>query len=118
MDFCINQVLATIEQSKNHQSITSINENMRERGYPKLSFHFITLRETIKKVALLVIEKQRKVLKLQASSGIFRNLSAYFMLHNFNNEVSISEFPVSVKCADVTPTFKKDDKIDKTVMRP
>ena len=40
------------------------------------------------------------------------------MLHNFNNAFSCSEYPASLKYADNTPIFKKDDKTDKTNYRP
>ena len=40
------------------------------------------------------------------------------MLHNFSNAFSCSEYPASLKYADNTPIFKKDDKTDKTNYRP
>ena len=52
-DFCINPVLAVVEKYKHHQSIISINKKMREKGQPKVGFHFVTLEETLKEVALL-----------------------------------------------------------------
>ena len=39
-----------------------------------------------------------------------QDLMAYFIFHNFNNA---SEYPASLKYADITPVFKKDDKTDK-----
>ena len=51
-DLCINLVLAVVEKYKHHQSIISINK-IREKGQPKFSFHFATLEETLKEVALL-----------------------------------------------------------------
>ena len=52
-DLCINPVLAALEKYKHHQSIISINEIMRKKDQPNFSFHFVTLEETIKEVALL-----------------------------------------------------------------
>ena len=40
------------------------------------------------------------------------------MLHNFNNTLSSAENPASLKHADITPIFEKDDKTDKTNYRP
>ena len=56
-DLCINPVLAVVEKYKHHQSITSINKKMREKGLPKFSFHLVTLEETLKEVALLSNKK-------------------------------------------------------------
>ena len=52
-DLRINPVLEVVEKYKHHQSIISINKKMREKGQPKVSFHFVTLEETLKEVALL-----------------------------------------------------------------
>ena len=92
---------------------------MREKDLPKLSFHFVTLEETLKGVALLSDKKAS-----QAADIPFkiikenRDLIAHFILHNFNNALSYSEYPASVKYADITPVFKKDHKTDKTNYRP
>ena len=51
-DLCINLVLVVVEKYKHHQSIISINKKMRVKGQPKFSFHFVTLEETLKEVAL------------------------------------------------------------------
>ena len=61
-DLCINTVLEVVEKYKHHQSIISINKKMGEKGLPKFSFHFVTLEETLKEVALL---SDKKFLKLQ-----------------------------------------------------
>ena len=45
---CID--LASIEKYKYHQSIISINEKMREKNHPHLSFQFVSLEETIKEL--------------------------------------------------------------------
>ena len=58
----INPVLAVAEKYKHSQSIISINKEMREKGQPKFSFHFVTLEETLKEVALF---SNKKLLKLQ-----------------------------------------------------
>ena len=40
------------------------------------------------------------------------------MLHNFINALSCSEYPASLKYADITLIIKKDNKTDKTNYRP
>ena len=46
-----------------------------------------------------------------------RDLIAYFVLHNFYNALSSSEYPASLKYADITAIFNKDYKTDKTNYR-
>ena len=50
---CINPVLAVVEKCKHHQSIIYTSTKMREKGQPKFSFYFATLKETLEDVALL-----------------------------------------------------------------
>ena len=52
-DLYIIQVLIGVGKCKHYQSIIFINKKMREKGQPKFNFHFITLEETLKEVALL-----------------------------------------------------------------
>ena len=47
-----------------------------------------------------------------------RDLITFFLLHNFNKALQSSEYPASLKYADIKPIFKKDDKTDKTKCRP
>ena len=56
-DVCINPALSVVEKYKHHQSIISINKKIREKGQPKFSFHFVTLEEILKEVALLSDKK-------------------------------------------------------------
>ena len=114
-DLCINPVLAVVEKYNHHESIISINKKMREKGQPEFSFHFVTLEETLKEVALLSDKKASQVSDIPVKIiKENRDLIAYFILHNFNNALSNSEYPASLKYADITPIFKKDDKTSKT----
>ena len=38
---------------------------------------------------------------------------AFFIHHNCNNALSSSNFATVLKCANVKPVFKKDDKTEK-----
>ena len=67
---------------------------MREKGQATFSFHFVTLEETLNEVVLLRDKKASE------ASGIpvklikeNRDLIAYFILHNFSNALSSSEYP-------------------------
>ena len=118
-DLCINPVLEVVEKYKHHQSIISINKKMREKGLPKFSFHFFTLVETRKEVALLNGKKAFQASDIPVKIiEENRDLIAYFILHNINNALSCSEYPTSLRYVDITPIFKKDDKADKTNYRP
>ena len=79
-DLCINPVSAVVQKYKHHQSIISNNKEIREKGLPKFNFHFATLEENLKEVALLSDKKVSqasdipvKVIKKN------RDLVAYFM---------------------------------------
>ena len=116
-DLGINPVLAVVEKYKHHQSIIPINKKMREKDQSKFSFHFVTLEETLK--ALLSDKKASQASDIPVKIIIAnRDLIAYFILHIFNITLLSSEYPASLKYADITPIFKKDDKTDKTNYRP
>ena len=92
---------------------------MREKGLPKFNFHLVTLKETFKEVALLSDKKASQASDIPVKIiKENRDLIAYFILHNFSNTLSCYEYPASLKYADITPIFKKDDKTDKTNYRP
>ena len=59
---------------------------MGEKRLPKCSFHFVTLEETLKEVALLSDKKASQPLDIPVKI-IKENpdLIAYFILHKFNN---------------------------------
>ena len=100
-DICINPVLAVVKKYKHHQSIISIIKIMREKGQPKFSFHFVTSEETLKEVPFLSDKKAS-----QASDIPFKIIKenlvliANFILHNFNNALSSSEYRASLRFAD------------------
>ena len=120
-DICINPVLAVVEKIQASSKYHFYQEKkMREKGQPRFSFHFVTLEETLKQEVTLLSYK-----KASQASGIpvkiikeNRDLLAYFILHIFNNTLSSSEYPASLKYTDITPIFKKGDKTDKTNYRP
>ena len=91
---------------------------MREKGLPKFSIHFVTLEEILKEVALLSDKKASQASNNSVKiSKENRDLRTYFTLHNFNNALSSSKYPASLKYAKITPIFKKNDKTDKTNYR-
>ena len=92
---------------------------MREKDRPKFIFHFVTLEETLKEVALLSDKKASQASNIPVKViKENRDLIACFILYSFNKALSSSEYPASSTYADITPIFKKDDKTVKTNFRP
>ena len=80
---------------------------MSEKDHPKSSFHFATLKETIKEVALKSDKRASEASDIPVEIvKENQDLVVCFLLHNFNK--------VSLKYADIKPIFKEDDKTDKT----
>ena len=75
-----------MHKSSNGGSQETQNKKLREKGHPKFSFHFVTVEETLKEVALLSDKKAFQALDISVKI-IKENLDliAYFILHNFNN---------------------------------
>ena len=92
---------------------------MREKVLPKFSFHFVTLEETLKDVALLSNKKASQTSDIPVKIiKENRDLIAYFMLLNFNNALSCSEYPASLPSRYYTNLQKGWQKTDKTNYRP
>ena len=72
-------------------------KKMRDKGQTKFSFRFVTLEKTIKEVPLLSNEKYSQISDI--SIKIIKenqDLMAYFVLYNFNNAFSSSEYPATI----------------------
>ena len=102
-----NTVSAAIKKFRNHPGIISINKNMERIRCGSFAFEFVSLQETINEVTELSIKKS-------FSDSRLKDLISYFVYNNFNNTLSSSQYPNSLKYAGVTPVFKKDDKSDKS----
>ena len=70
-DLGINPVLKVVEKYKHYQSIISIHKKMREKILPKFSFHFVTLEQTLKEVALLSDKKASQASDIPDITPIF-----------------------------------------------
>ena len=78
---------------------------IRENGPPKFKFHFVTLEETTKAVALLSDKKACQASRIPVEIiKENRDLMAYFRLHNFDNALSKSKYPASLKYEDIIYT--------------
>ena len=85
----------------------------------KFTFHFVTLEETLKEVALLSNKKASQASNIPVKIiKENRGLIAYFILHNFNNVSLSSGYPDSLKYADITPIFKNMIKLIRLTIDP
>ena len=90
-DLCTNPVLAVVEKYKHHQSIISIYKKIREKGRSKFIFHFVTLEETLKEVALLSDKKSSQASDIHVKIIKELRSNSKFSIKNFNSALSSSE---------------------------
>ena len=111
-------VARTVEKYKNHPSIRLIKENYRNTNN---TFHFenVSVKDIEKELKNLLSSKAAqdtdiptKVIK--ANIDIFTPI----LLDEFNKSLALGIFPSSMKLANITPVFKKDDRTDKCNYRP
>ena len=111
-------VARTVDKYKNHPSIRLIKENYRNTNN---TFHF-------ENVSVKYIEKELKnLLSSKAAQDtdiptkvIKANIDIFtpILLDEFNKSLALGIFPSSMKLANITPVFKKDDRTDKCNYRP
>ena len=106
-----------INNYKNHPSILKINETVDQ--HERFSFQFTERESIIKEILLLDVSKASpkdaipaKIIK--ENCDIF----SYKLLNDFNVSVTSGIYPNNLKHADVTPAFKKGDRLDKGNYRP
>ena len=119
-EFLGNEVLTVsqiVEKYKQHPSVLKIRENMPKNKV--FSFQETSIEDVVKKLSDLDVSKASpveslppKVLKENC------NIFAPKIMFDFNLSINSGNFPNSLKLADVTPVFKKDDKHDKKKFRP
>ena len=92
---------------------------MKKLCKPIFNFKFTSHEETEKEVNNLKIKKTSQKLDVPLKT-VMENVDiiSYFLYHDFNNSLSCTTFPTSMKYADVIPIHKKDDKTDKENYRP
>ena len=104
---------------KNHPSIKTVTDRMEKLVKSIFNFKFTSHEETEKEVNTLKIKKASKTsdtpLKIIKDNV---DIISYFLYHNFNDLLSCTTFPTSIKYTDVIPIHKKDDKTDKENYRP
>ena len=108
--FQTDPVLQSIEKFSKHPSIINIKNRMSNSNCT-FSFKFETQEKFSKLIQNLSCNKATQqfdipIKILKENSEIF----PYILYHNFSNSLFSKVFPNSLKKADVTPVFKKDEK--------
>ena len=111
-------ILKAIANYKIQPSILRIKNYMKEK-YLKFSSEFVDKPKFSKEINKLDGKKSCQEhdirVKLIKSN---KNLFSHFMYHNFNNSLFSSNFPSSLKAADILSTHRKKDKSDNEKYRP
>ena len=109
-----NPVLACIEKFSTHPIIISIQKCM-ETNSNKFSFKYEERKKFLTEIQNLNSRKASqqndipvKILKENS------DICSYILHHNFNNSLFSNKFPKYPKRTDITPVFKKDEKVLKT----
>ena len=108
-----SDIIKNITQKyKNHPSIRSLKRNCKGISY--FSFQPISVDEVIKVVTNL---KDRKAV---GGTKILKECKSTFDIITacINKVIETGNFPDSIKMANVTPVFKKEDPLDKSNYRP
>ena len=111
-------VLQSIDKFSKHPSIINIKNRMSNSNCT-FSFKFETQEKFSKLIQNLNCNKATQqydipIKILKENSEIF----SYILYHNFNNSLFSKVFPNSLKKADITPIFKKDEKFWQNNYRP
>ena len=109
----------TFKKYQNHPSITAITEWTKKLGNFTFSFNLISHEDTEKGLNKLKSKKASQ--KTDIPIKVIKeniDIISHFLYHNFNNSLSCFTFSTGMKCADVAPIHKKDDKTDKASYCP
>ena len=110
-------VARTVEKYKNHPSIRLIKENYRNTNN---TFHFenVSVKEIEKELKNLLSSKAAQDTAIP-TKVIKDNIDIFtpILLDEFNKSLALGIFPSSMKLANITPVFKKDDRTDKSNYR-
>ena len=103
---------------KNHPSIRLIKENYRNTNN---TFHFenVSVKEIKKELRNLLSSKAAQDTDIP-TKVIKENIDIFtpILLDEFNKSLALGIFPSSMKLANITRVFKKDDTTDKSNYRP
>ena len=121
IDYCYNSELDDIsniiEKFKNHPSVLKIKENVNVEA----KFHFDDVSDTVIKDKINSLDKRKPT--------TFNNIPTRILVENcdiispfitdiYNNSKTKSEFPATLKLADITPAHKKGERTIEDNYRP
>ena len=110
-------LLQVIKKYDNHTSILKIKELHRDKM--TFSFTHVTKEDIVKEINELKTSKATPKDSIPAKIiKEFQDIFAQKISIDFNHSVDLGFFPNNLKYADVTPVFKKGDRLDKTNYRP
>ena len=118
VDEGIDPVETAITKYAHHPSILTIQEKIGEN---RSSFKFseITLEEVEQEVSLLNAKKANTFQNIPPKHlKQVSDVCGPFLLNLINDSIKKQEFPDKLKCADVTPVFKKGDNTSVENYRP
>ena len=114
-----DSILKCVVKYRNHPSILTIGEVCNKYSRLPFSFSNINREEILREILKLEISKAcqdtdipTKIIKENA------HIFADILLASFNDSVEKSNFPSSLKKANITPVFKKGDRNSKDNYRP
>ena len=113
----LNPVVKAIKKFENHPSIMKIKEKIGDKS--RFSFHSIDLESVISEIEALnpsVASPKDSIPAKIIKENI--DMFSYKVFLDINCSIKNGTFPSSQKLADVSPIFKKGDKLDKSNYRP
>ena len=118
VEFIKDPVARAVEKYKNHPSIRLMKENYRNT---KSTFHSenVSAKEIEKELKNLLSSKAAQ--DSDIPTKVIKDNNDFFtpvLLEVFNTSSALGMLPSSMKLANITLVFKKDDRTDKSNYRP
>ena len=113
----VDSVLKAIEVYKDHPSIIKINQ----QNIIKSSFNFQSIPQSLTLNIIKNLDSSKSYQKDNIPPKLLKDnkeICSAIITSDFSDCILKGEFPSNLKVADITPTFKKDDRLLKSNYRP